>query len=205
MLRRAGLLGCVVLALEGPARDSERFRLDPGASRVTVHVGRSGVLGLAGHDHEVVAPALDGQIVLTRAEVSRSKVWLRFDARALTVTGKGGPAKDVPEVQRIMLSDRVLDAGRYPTITFESRTVSVTGGGGDRLQLRIAGTLTLRGVTQPASVLASVRLGDAVLTAEGRTSIRQTDFGIKPVTAGAGTVRVKNDLEIRFFLLARRE
>jgi hypothetical protein len=41
------------------------------------------------------------------------------------------------------------------------------------------------------------------LTATGRVTVRQTDFGIRPVTAGAGTVRVKDEVEIVFSIVGR--
>jgi hypothetical protein len=37
--------------------------------------------------------------------------------------------------------------------------------------------------------------GDAY---SGRAEIKQTDFGIKPVTVGGGLVKVKDELEIEF-------
>jgi polyisoprenoid-binding protein YceI len=42
------------------------------------------------------------------------------------------------------------------------------------------------------------------LTAEGTTTIRQSDFGIKPVTAAGGTVRVKDLLDVTFNLRATK-
>jgi hypothetical protein len=48
-------------------------------------------------------------------------------------------------------------------------------------------------------------LGADDLHAEGTATVRQTDFGIQPVTAGAGTVRVKDDVEVSFSVRARRQ
>jgi hypothetical protein len=45
---------------------------------------------------------------------------------------------------------------------------------------------------------------DGTMTARGSFPIRQSEYGIKPVTAGGGAVRVKDDLEVRFVLAARR-
>ena len=38
----------------------------------------------------------------------------------------------------------------------------------------------------------------------GRSTIKQTDFGINPVTIGGGTVKVKNELEIHFVVVPIR-
>jgi polyisoprenoid-binding protein YceI len=129
---------------------------------------------------------------------------LEFDASALKVTGKGEPPDDVPEVQRVMLSDRVLDVARYPSITFQSRSVAVQGRSGDRMTLRLTGDLTLHGITKSVAVPVDARVGPTLVSGEGKTTVRQTAFGIRPVTAGAGSVKVKDDVEVIFSISARR-
>jgi hypothetical protein len=52
-------------------------------------------------------------------------------------------------------------------------------------------------VTKPITV-AVKRNGGAYV---GRATLRQTDFGIKPVSAAGGTVKVKNELEIDFHIV----
>jgi len=190
----------VALAAQNP----ERLVFDPASSSLVVHVSRSGVFGFAGHDHEIAAPVVDGQISLDRTDLSRSTIIAVFDATALKVSGKGEPADDVAEVQRVMLSDRVLDVEKYPKITFRSGKISVTQRS-ERLTLRIDGELTLHGVTRPLSAPVDVTLTSKGLTATGRVTVRQTDFGIRPVTAGAGTVRVKDDVEFVFSIVGRRQ
>ena len=186
------------------AQEPEEFVIDPGQTTITLQVGRAGVFAFAGHDHEVVAPAVRGQITLNRASVGRSTVSATFDAAALKVTGKGEPVDDVPEVQRVMLSNQVLDVQRYPTITFQSRQVSVVKQSADQMALRIAGDLTLHGVTRPLDVPVTVELTAAGLRASGKTTVQQSQFGIKPVTAGAGTVRVKDEVDVVFSVTAKR-
>jgi polyisoprenoid-binding protein YceI len=179
------------------------FHVDAAASQVTVRVGRAGAFGFAGHDHEVAVPKVDGIIVFDSADATHSTITLKFDVTAMKVTGRGEPAADVPEVQRVMLSDRVLDAQRYPTIAFTSRRIVIVTQAVDRLALRVDGDLTLHGVTRPITVPVEVRLAGDQLTATANATVRQTDFGIRPVTAGAGTVRVKDELAVAFRIVAR--
>jgi polyisoprenoid-binding protein YceI len=186
------------------AQDSGTFKIRTGTN-VTVQVSKSGLLSFAGHDHEIVAPATEGQIVFDRADVARSSVRLVFDATAAKVTGKGEPAEDVPEVQRVMQSDRVLDVRKYPTIVFESRSVSRGASSGAAMTLRIDGDLMLHGVTRRVTAPGvQVRVDGGRLTAEGKLEIRQSDFGIRPVTAAGGTVRVKDEVTIVFAITADR-
>src|SRR4029453_10670360 len=77
------------------AQTTERFAIDQATSTITLHAGKSGVFSFAGHDHEIAAPVSDGEIMLDRLDVGRSRLSIRFDAKALKVTGKGEPAGDV--------------------------------------------------------------------------------------------------------------
>jgi polyisoprenoid-binding protein YceI len=198
------VLLCFLLTNEraSGAQDSQEFHIDATSSRMMVHVGRSGLFSFAGHDHEVAVPAMAGTVTLDRTDVTRSKFSLQFDATAMKVTGAGEPAKDVPEVQRVMLSEKVLDAGRHPNITFVSYNIAVIQRSAKAMELRITGQLTLRGVVRPITLPVSVQISGDRLSATGKATVRQTDFGIRPVSAGAGTVKVKDEVEITFTLVA---
>ena len=186
------------------AQTTERFAIDPAASTITLQAGKSGVFSFAGHGHEILAPVSDGEIALDRLDISRSRISVRFDAKSLKVTGRGEPAGDVAEVQQVMLSDRVLDVQKHPVISFTSRTMSVTKRSGDRITVQVAGDLALHGVTRPLTLLVDVQLAADQIRADGKAVVRQSEFGIEPVKAGGGTVRVKNDVEVSFSLVARR-
>jgi polyisoprenoid-binding protein YceI len=203
--RVLGALGVLALAgSTGFAQDQDQFQVDPAASSITIRVGKTGLLSFAGHEHEIVAPAVTGTVALNRSTVDRSSVSLEFDAAALKVTGKGEPAADVPEVQRVMVSDRVLDVQRYPKIMFRSLSVTLVERTSTRIRVRLNGELTLHGVTRPLTVPADVQLTEDRLTADGQATLRQTDFGIQPVTAGAGTVKVRDQVDVSFKLVARK-
>jgi len=193
-----------ILATIVAAQEPEEFVIDPGQTTITLHVGRAGIFAFVGHDHEVVVPAMQGHITFDRANVSRSTVSVTFEAAALKVTGKGEPPEDVPEVQRVMLSDQVLDVQRHPTITFQSRQVSVVKQSANQMTIGIRGDLTLHGVTRPLDVPVTVQLAADGLRANGRATVQQSQFGIRPVTAGAGTVRVKDEVEVVLSVTARR-
>ncbi len=200
---------CALLALTAALaalaseQNQQRMPIDAAATTLTVRVGKSGLFSFAGHDHEVVAPVVKGSVALDRADLRRSGVSLEIDAAALKVTGKDEPAGDVPEVQRVMLSDRVLDVRRYPTITFHSSDLSLGERSGERMIVRVTGELTLHGMTRKLTLPVNVRLTANQLIAEGKATVRQSDFGIEPVTAGGGTVKVKDQLEIVFRVTAR--
>ena len=66
---------------------------------------------------------------------------------------------------------------------------------------KVEGALTLHGVSKPVTVTAK-RVEGAYIS---HAIIKQTDFGTKPITVGSGLVKVKNEHEIDFRIVARSE
>lgn len=176
--------------------------IDSVGSEVMVHVGKAGLFRFAGHTHEVAASRIRGSLDLNRENPARSNVHLEIDTSSLTVTGRGEPAGDVAEVQRVMHSEDVLDVEKFPTITFVSRGIEIIRASTGSLELVVVGDLTIHGVTRLQRVRSLVEFGSDGLTAMGRMKINQTDFEIDPIRAAGGTVKVKNELEINFSIRA---
>jgi polyisoprenoid-binding protein YceI len=196
-MRLSGLAAAVVL-VPGVAGAAERaYTVVPAERSVVIEVGKSGLFGFAGHEHEVVAPAFSGEVVADPDDPGRSRVTLVFDARGLKVTDKGESADDLAKVQESMLSPKVLDAARFPEIRFESKAVKGQAGGAPAYAVEVTGDLTLHGVTRPVTLPLKVELSGHRLVATGQTRLRQTDFGMKPVSVG-GVVNVKDELKLTF-------
>jgi len=193
----------IAQAVAPAGRGPTVLTIDPGESRVTILVGKAGMLSFAGHAHEVVAPAVRGRVTFDPMDWPHASVSLEFDAAALRVTGKDEAASDVATVEKTMLGAQVLDVEHFPTIAFQSRRVSVAIGASGPAALTIDGDMTLHGRTRPMTVRASASIdGSGRVTATGAFTLKQTDFGIVPVTAAGGTIRVKDDIDIQFVLKA---
>jgi polyisoprenoid-binding protein YceI len=178
--------------------------VDAANSRVVIQVGKAGLFGFAGHAHEVAATDVHGRVMVDPADLPHASVALEFATAALRVTGKDEPPADVGEVQRIMLSEQVLDVKRFPTIVFRSRRVSLAARTASAADLLIEGDLTLHGTTRPMTIRTSTTFdAGGHITARGSFVFKQTDFGMVPVTAVGGTIRVKDELDIQFVLRTR--
>jgi polyisoprenoid-binding protein YceI len=194
--------GLTVAALVRGA-GTRSYTIDSGRSSATIEVGKSGAFSfVAGHSHEVVAPAIAGTITVDADDPARSEVHVTIDASTLKVSGKGESASDVPKVQETMAGAQVLDVQRYPTITLASTQITVTGHTGPTLEAMLTGQLTLRSVTRSIAVPVTVRMDGNTLTATGRFSVKQTDHGIKPVSVG-GVVSVKDAVNVSFTIVGR--
>src|SRR5438093_10115743 len=179
------------------------YVIDASASAVQVHVGKSGVFGFAGHTHEVTADRFEGRVDADPDDLARSSVELSFEASGLTVSAQGEPEGDAPKVQEVMAGSKVLDVSRFPAIRFRSRQVSGRRAADGAYELQVAGEVSLHGVSRAVTVPVRVELSGATLTASGRTALAQRAFGMEPVTAGGGTVKVKNEVGVEFRIVAR--
>jgi polyisoprenoid-binding protein YceI len=193
----------VFLAAAPLAAAPRTFVVDPAASSVRVHVGKTGAFSFAGHKHEVVAPALSGEVTADPADLAASRVSLTFDAAALKVLPEGEPAGDAPKVEEAMRGPKALDAARFPSITFKTQRVSGRDAGSGAYELELAGEIGLHGVTRPVTLPVHVELAGDTLTASGKAVLRHDQFGMEPVSAAGGSVKVKNEIEIEYRIVAR--
>jgi len=198
------LLLAAASAAASPASAAEQgYTVTSEGSAVRIHVGKSGMFGFAGHEHEVIA-RVEGTVVADPAELARSSVSLSFDAKSVQVIpSPDEPAKDVPKVQAVMAGPDVLDVSRFPSITFRSHAVSGKEVSPGVYEAQVQGDLSLHGVSRSLTLPLRVEVKDGTLTATGKTVLRHSDFGMKPVSAGGGTVKVKNEIGVDFKIVAR--
>ncbi len=162
-----------------------RSQTAPRESTITIHVGKAGMFSGFGHSHTVVAP-----VERVAVDARAMKVELTVASRKLKVMDTEVSDKDRAEIQRTMLGPRVLDSERFPEIHFQSSRVQKTG---DRLY-RVSGVLELHGVRKEIAF----DVGGGPQQYRGKTRLKQTDFGIQPVSVAGGTVKVKDELELEF-------
>src|ERR1700733_14848679 len=188
MLLRTILVGAALLvALPLFAQDKSRERaLDTQRSTITIHVGKSGLLSTAAHDHTISAPVSSGTIL----ESGAPHIEFRVETAKMTV--KPDPkidAKDQATIQTHM-EEMTLETKTFPEITFRSSRAQKLADG----QWKVDGDLSLHGVTKAVSLTVK-QAGQSYAT---HTVLKQTDFGIKPISIGGGMIKVKNEVNIDF-------
>jgi polyisoprenoid-binding protein YceI len=161
-------------------------------STIRIHVGKAGMLSAAGHEHWVSAPIADGKM----EEATPAQISFHVDARKLKVEeDQTLSAEKQAEVQHTMQT-QVLESEQYPEITFHSTSIQQIGNSAWRVQ----GSLTLHGQTRPITTEVQKQQEAYV----GHCQIKQTDFGIQPVRVGGGIVKVRDQLDIEFSVVAAR-
>ncbi|OBI36981.1 S-adenosyl-L-methionine-dependent methyltransferase [Mycobacterium sp. E1386] len=105
------------------------------------------------------------------------------------VKGLSGPEKVLVRSNAL----KSLDAGRFPEIRFLARDIGKTDDG-----YRLTGQLDIRGKSRGHVIdLHTEDLGDAWRMSTEST-VRQTDYGIKPYSLLMGSVQVADDVSVSF-------
>jgi polyisoprenoid-binding protein YceI len=194
----AFLLGVVaVLTASRSSAEIRRFSLDPMRSALTVRTGKAGLFSFAGHEHVIRALGIRGEIAADAAAVEASSVSLTIDAASLTVQVEGEPPEDATKVQTRMRGPELLDVARFPDIVFQSVSVSGKALGQGHFEVQVSGDLSVHGVKSRVEFPVHVEEQAGVLTAIGRAVLRQSTFGLTPVSVG-GVVKVKDEVVVEY-------
>jgi polyisoprenoid-binding protein YceI len=182
-----------------------RYRLVAERSQFTVQAFAEGFLSSFGHDPVIRIRDFTGEVEFTPDAPSEASVSVTIKADSLAAD-ESIKEKDRLEIER-MMREQVLETGEYPEIVFKSTNVSASRLGQNRYRARIIGDLQLHGATQKNLwIQAEVAMSaEQALRAQGGFSLKQTDFGIKPVSVVGGTMKVKNELKFTFDITAEKQ
>jgi polyisoprenoid-binding protein YceI len=183
--------------------DRLRYRIVASKSRFIVRAFAGGVFSAFAHDHTIAVRDFDGEARFTAADPKRASLRITIRAGSLAVTDNISEA-DRNEIESTM-REQVLEVSKYPDIIFGSTTVSATKSPEGTDQVNIAGDLSLHGVTRKHRITATLDFDGDALRAKGEFSLLQTDYNITPVSIALGTIRVKDEIEISFDIVAIKE
>jgi len=179
------------------------YRLDPRPSRFTIRVTAGGLLSAFGHNPLIGVRDFSGEVQFDPASPESASLHVEVSARSLEVAGDVNE-KDRREIERTM-NQEVLETARYPEIVFESSKVSASKVGDGQYLVNLVGDLSLHGVTKSEPLSAQVAVTGDILRAHGEFSLLQTAYGIKPVSIGGGSLKLKDELKCSFDILARKQ
>jgi polyisoprenoid-binding protein YceI len=102
------------------------------------------------------------------------------------------------------MKEKVLEIARYPRIVFRSVGVTVESSADAVSRLKVVGDFGLHGVGHRITIPVAVAVKGDSLRATGTVKFRQTDYGITPTSAAAGTIKVKDEVTVSFDIVATR-
>jgi polyisoprenoid-binding protein YceI len=179
-----------------------RYVFDPAISRFTVQAFATGLLASSlGHSPTIGILDFSGTVEFVAGSYERARVHMKINTNSLEVLDEM-KRSDREKLHKEMF-DNVLKASRFPLAIFESEHIDVNS---DRhpLNVKLSGELTLRGVTRRHSFSARVSNADSSLRIAGEFALLQTLYGIKPASVAGGVVRLKDQLQFNFEIIAKR-
>jgi polyisoprenoid-binding protein YceI len=186
-----------------------QFGMDKG--RITLRTFRDGLAAQAGHDLTIEIARWSADLVVS-PDLAPASLKVTVDMGSLVVRdGSGGlkPLTDRDKREIAVTARKVLKADRFPqaefnATAFKPRPDTSDGAPGTDGAGTVAGTLSLAGQTNPVE-LSVQPVGPGRYQAT--TTIRQTDFGIKPYSGFLGALKVRDtvDVEVQVDLSAAED
>lgn len=193
-----------------PDAQATRYSIRSDLSDVRFLVYRAGRLATLGHNHVVQPGTIAGEIHLA-TDFHRSSFSLVIPVAGLHVDDPGSrsvegqdfatppDAEAIARTTRNMLGDKVLDAARFPQIDIRSLGLVGPAWAPD-VSLRIR----LRGVERDMTVPVAIDLQGDRLVVTAVFEIRQTDFGITPLSVLGGALQVADTVRVRMRIVAQK-
>jgi len=192
-----------------PPTVATRYRIDGPASQLHVLVYRAGALARLGHNHVLSTEQLSGAVIID-PQLERSQLMLDLPVDSFIVDspaeraqeGEDFSAEVPPEARegtRVnLLREEVLDGAKFPTITL--RAIKIAGTHHEPV---LTVNVVIKGATRQLEVPVKMSYGDKSVTARGEFAVKQTEFGMTPFSVGMGALQVRDELRIRFRIVAR--
>ena len=180
----------------------ERYAIDARGSRLTIQAFATGVLSMMGHNPVIAARDLSGEIRFAPETFDSVSLTLRIATASLTVQSDVSD-KDRRDIEQTM-KEKVLETTKYPEIVIEGSKASIERTSDGRLRAEVECNVTMHGVSRTQRVPGQVFMLGDTLRAQGEFQVRQSDFGITPVSVAGGALKIKDELKCSFDLLARK-
>lgn len=180
-----------------------RYSFDPTRGRFTAQTHASGLLSALGHSPTFVVARYHGSVRFQGDDVGGMELDLTIDADSLSLADAARPA-DRQEIERRMRVD-VLETSRFAEIVYRASCIAASETDASRFQVRVEGPLSLHGVEVRHPIDLELSIAKDGVRLRGESRVRLTDHGIRPVTALAGAIRLKDEVHVAFDVTAVEE
>lgn len=201
-VRQGGTGGIVIDTMETSKLGLLHYVIDTRASRLTVQVFATGALAALGHNPKIGIRSFSGGVDFNPEIPEASGFRLSMQSSSMSVLDDVSD-KDRREMER-MMNDQALEAAKYPEILYESPAVSVTRLETTLYSATLNGNLSFHGTTRSQPVNARIAEFGEMLRTSGDFTLRQSDYGIKPISVAGGALKVKDELKFSFEMIVRK-
>ena len=207
-MKRTAILTLLLLASFGlgtaHSAPGDRYRVDARQSTFVAHAHRGGVAWFLGHDHLLAVRDFTGEVEITPDSLTPASLRLVVRADSLAET-----SPTFTDAQKKIIGDEVrtlvLETSKYPEIVFQSTGVTARPVAPNQYDVKIRGDLTLHGATRQIVIPATVTVDGRDLRAHGEFDLDRDDYQVKATSAKKGTIRVRNNVDFTFDIVAHKE
>jgi polyisoprenoid-binding protein YceI len=187
-----------------PQAATHRYRLDASQSKFFAHALAGGLLWFKGHNHLIAVREFTGEAHLTPGSITPASLVINAKTASMVETSSvfTEPQKQIINKE---LREIVLHPDQYPEIVFRSTSVNGKVTASNQYDLKIAGNLTLHGMTRQITIPTKVTVTGSKLRAQGEFSINRGDFNVKATSAVHGLVRVKDKVKFTFDIVGHQQ
>ena len=177
---------------------TEIYRFDPSQCRFTVQAFATGLLASLGHNPTFAVLDFSGTIRFEDGQVLGMTIDLAAGTDSLDLLDQVSDS-DRREIVQRMKRD-VLESADHPESTYQGEAKSSNPLSSSEFRVRFEGMMSLHGESRPHSIDADLRIFRDVIRLIGRSPLRLSEYRIKPVTALAGAIKLKDELQMVFDL-----
>jgi polyisoprenoid-binding protein YceI len=178
------------------------YRIQPEQSSLIVHTDVSGLFKKFGRQLEIEVREFKGEIRFDPNSAKSSS--LKFEAKTHSLAVKSRVTDQERENIEVRMHEKMLETETYPEIRYQSEHVRIWKVGEGRYDVEVLGRLSLHGQNSFLPLRAELTMKDGKIEASGATSLKQSDFKIKPYSYQGGALKVADEVKLSFQMLAGR-
>jgi polyisoprenoid-binding protein YceI len=186
-----------------------RYRVDPQESSLRILVYRGGTMARLGHNHVISSADLKGQI-WRGATAESSGFEIEIPVNTLIVDDNAARAEEGEDfplnvsedakagTKANMLHPTLLDGERYAEISIRATRIT-----GSTTSPDVVASMRIKDQTREIRLPVTLTETESALAIQGSFEIRQSDFGITPLSIAMGALTVQDTVKIKFRLVAQ--
>ena len=177
------------------------WTLDAADGELLVHTGVQGRAAQMGHRLTIAMKCWQAEVNWTGGRPVAAELAVETDS--LQVLRGDGGVKGLSAPEKALARSnalKVLGASRFTDIRFTANAIERTGDG-----YRLSGKLRIHGQSRTHVIdLRTEDLGDS-WRMSAQSTVRQSDYGVKPYSLLLGSVRVADDVTVSFTAVRAKE
>ena len=192
-----------------PAPSATRYLIDPTASALRILVYRGGTMARLGHNHVISSTDIQGQ--LWRGPTLESSGFeIAVPVNTLIVddnVARAEEGEDFPlnvsedakaGTKANMLRPTLLYGEHFPEISIRATRIT-----GSATSPEVVASMRIKDQTREIRLPVTLTEAHGALAVQGSLEIRQSDFGIAPLSLAMGALTVQDTVKIKFRLVAK--